>query len=59
MGNIVPKPKKRKGRRRGKIKVSTGARIRKKSDGDSISPTKTIITDNAPTFKVKIKRKSK
>lgn len=53
----MPKPKKRKG----KIKVSQKARVRKKSEqpkGDSIKPTRTIQNDNGAVFKIKLRKKT-
>lgn len=51
------KPKKRKG----KIKVSQNARVRKKSEQrkDTIpkAPAKTVLPTNGITFKVKIRKK--
>ena len=51
------KPKKRKG----KIKVSQKARVRKKSEQTKDTmpqmPIKKIVPDNGATFKIKIRRK--
>ena len=55
---MANKPKKTK-KRKGKIRIRTGAKIVKKDSvqRDSVSPIKTTLSDNGTTFKVKIKRK--
>lgn len=54
--------KKRKGKKRkGKVKLSSKARIKKKSEIDTTGlgrvPTQTIVHNNLPTFKIKIRKK--
>lgn len=46
--------------RKGKIKVKKSAQLRKKNEQPKgrIMPTKTILTDNGATFKVKIRKKN-
>lgn len=58
----MAKPKRRKqAKRKGKIKVSSKARVVRKDSvkNNGLAPTKTVSTDNGVTFKVKIKKKAK
>lgn len=54
--------KKRKGKKRkGKVKLSSKARIKKKSEIDTTglghAPVQMVLPNNLPTFKIKIRKK--
>lgn len=51
-----------KGKKKGHVRIKQKAQVRKKGEGrDSLRylPTKTTSTDNAATFKVKLRKKNK
>lgn len=58
---MAQQPKKRKRKVRRKVRVSTKAKVRKKSEqpkGDSLKPTRTIQNDNGAVFKIKLRKKT-
>lgn len=61
----MPKPKRKTGKRKGKIKLTQRARIIEKNDATRVArrdtlkkaPVKTVLPTNGITFKVKIRKK--